>query len=146
MTSSKGWIIDSYRDQKSLSVSIQYFNLHRENMNLCIKSHSTGKMKGNASSQCGICCCRKQWSQIMCLDFCRTAVALLVTTVISIHSLNPDQNKVLAGSRLQPADFPWQKPVLIFIPENYMGTMKRDHEFELAQVLKESPVQADAPH
>lgn len=82
----------------------------------------------------------------MCLDFCRTAVALLVATVISIHSLNPDQNKVLAGSRLQPADLPWQEPVLIFIPENYMGTMEIDHEFELARVLKESPVQADAPH
>lgn len=32
---------------------------------------------------------RKHWSQILCLDFYRTAVALLITTVISIYELNP---------------------------------------------------------
>lgn len=75
-------------------------------------------MKGN-TSQCGIRCCRKQCSQITCLDFYRTAVALLVTTVISIHGLNYTQNKIFAGSELWFADSPWQEPMFGFIPENY---------------------------
>lgn len=78
-------------------------------------------MKGNTSSQCGIRCCRKECSQIMCLDFYRTAVALLVTTVISIHGPSSTQNKVFAGSGLWFADSPWQKLMFRFIPENYRG-------------------------